>query len=219
MSRLFGIAAISLILPGMVAAEHRRGGMPAGGHVAISAPHAAAARTGSSAAPRVGMRVQSPGTQAARVGSVARTHAGGIRTTRRANVVPFERFGGTDFQDVPGLGFDFPHLAAISGNRRPHGRNFGGAFPLGFNGFLLGAPSVIVEEPQPEGQQPEAEEAMAENVAEPVRLGRSRSARTAGSSPVSRGAGRDGHEGGPPKEGGAIRFGAGGGKLVFFRRF
>ena len=59
---------------------------------------------------------------------------------------------------------------------------------------------MIVEEPQPEGQQPEAEEAMAENVAEPVRLGRSRSARTAESAPVSRDVDRDVNEGAPPKD-------------------
>ena len=59
-------------------------------------------------------------------------------------------FNGTDFSNVPGLGFDYPHLAAISGNRRFHGRGFDrrgfdGGFPFGFSGFLL-SPPVIIDE-------------------------------------------------------------------------
>lgn len=54
-------------------------------------------------------------------------------------------FNGTDFSNVPGLGFDYPHLAAINGNRRFRGRGFDGGFPFGFSGFLLDTP-VIVDE-------------------------------------------------------------------------
>jgi hypothetical protein len=54
-------------------------------------------------------------------------------------------FNGTDFSNVPGLGFDYPHLAAINGNRRFHGRRFDGEVPFGFSGFLLDSP-VIVDE-------------------------------------------------------------------------
>ena len=72
-----------------------------------------------------------------------------IRQTNPLNdVAPLSPFATTDFEGVPGLGFDFPHLAAISGSRH-HGARFG-AFPFGFNGgFLFGAPSVIVEEMGP----------------------------------------------------------------------
>jgi len=62
---------------------------------------------------------------------------------RRFDGAPRSPGATTDFQ-VPGLGFDFPHLAAVSGHRH-QGPRFG-AFPFGFNGFLLGAPPLIVEE-------------------------------------------------------------------------
>jgi hypothetical protein len=81
------------------------------------------------------------------------------RTTHRirqvnpsSDVAPLSQFATTDFEGVPGLGFDFPHLAAISGSRHQGGRF--GAFPFGFNGgFLFGAPSVIVEEVASGGPQ------------------------------------------------------------------
>jgi hypothetical protein len=56
-------------------------------------------------------------------------------------------FNGTDFQNVPGLGFDFPHLAAISGNQRGHGRGFEGGAPFGFSGFLLSPPLITEDVP------------------------------------------------------------------------
>jgi hypothetical protein len=81
----------------------------------------------------------------------------GVRTTRRINGVraddEFSEFGGTSFQDVPGLGFDFPHMAAINSGRRM--REDVGFSPFGFSGFLLSSPSVIVEEVPVENQQPE----------------------------------------------------------------
>jgi hypothetical protein len=48
-------------------------------------------------------------------------------------------FNGVDFQDVPGLGFDYPHLAAISRNRFIPGR-FAGGFPFGYGGYYYGSP-------------------------------------------------------------------------------
>jgi hypothetical protein len=84
------------------------------------------------------------------------------QVNRRNDGAPLPLFGITDFEDVPGLGFDFPHLAAVSGNRRHHRGQFG-VFPFGFNGFLLGSPPVIVEEVPAETQATPAEE---ENVAE-----------------------------------------------------
>jgi hypothetical protein len=121
---------------------------------------------------------------APRSGAVVRGH--NIRTNQRprtnVNVVPFGPFGDTEFQDAPGLGFDFPHLAAINANRHTRFRSFGGVFPFGFNGFLLGAPPVIVEDAAPteavdERQDVEVRELAAENahLREAVRLGRSRS--------------------------------------------
>jgi hypothetical protein len=69
---------------------------------------------------------------------------------RRFDGAPRSQSATTDFQ-VPGLGFDFPHLAAVS-NHRHQAPRFG-AFPFGFNGFLLGSPPLIVEEvPSSEAQ-------------------------------------------------------------------
>jgi hypothetical protein len=87
---------------------------------------------------------------------VLRTRSG-TRINRRNNDGNFA-FNGTDFQNVPGLGFDYPHLAATSGNRRIRGNRFSGGDPFGFGGFLFG-PSVIVEdvpvaESQPADAQP-----------------------------------------------------------------
>lgn len=80
----------------------------------------------------------------------------------------FDQFGTIDFQDVPGLGFDFPHLAAVGGNRQRLVR-FGTGFGLG--GFLFGAPPIIVEEVQPTDTQGSAEdENDAESVAQAERL-------------------------------------------------
>jgi hypothetical protein len=64
-----------------------------------------------------------------------------------------------NFENTPGLGFDYPHLAAVNQGRVP--RNFfGGGEPFGFSGFLLSSPSVIVEE-VPVEQQPVAEQGAA----------------------------------------------------------
>jgi len=67
---------------------------------------------------------------------------------------------GTDFQNVPGLGFDYPHLAAVSGNR--HSRNgrfaggFAGGFPFGFSGFLL-SPSIVGDDIPADSQTADAQ--------------------------------------------------------------
>ena len=62
--------------------------------------------------------------------------------------------------NVPGLGFDYPHLAAVS---PMHGRGrsgFGQNVPLGYGGFLFSSPEIIVENPQAveEAQQGAPEE-------------------------------------------------------------
>jgi hypothetical protein len=66
----------------------------------------------------------------------------GTRITHRANNSPSE-FDGNDFQDVPGLGFDFPHLAAVSGNRHSRGNRFNRGFPFGFSDFLFSPPEIV----------------------------------------------------------------------------
>ena len=123
------------------------------------------------------MRVQSGTQSSARIGApVLRTQNNSVRIIHRSNGNPFG-FNDADFDDVPGLGFDFPHLAAISGNRRLHGRRFfDGGVPFGFGGFLFG-PSVVVEEvPVAAESQPTViEEEVADDAAEaprPARRGR-----------------------------------------------
>ena len=132
--------------------------------------HAAAAPAARSSA-----HVQSGTHSAVRIGTpIARSH-NGTRIVHRSNTSPID-FNGTDFQDVPGLGFDYPHLAAVSGNRRLHSNHFNNGFPFGFSGFLL-SPSVIVEQaPAAEPEiAAEEQEAADEVSADPYDAPRARS--------------------------------------------
>ncbi len=96
---------------------------------------------------------------------VLRTRNNGVRVVHRNNSA--FGFNGTDFQDFPGLGFDYPHLAAVSGNRHRHGCSFGGGDPFGFGGGFLFGPSVIVEEvPAAESQPTVIEEEVADDAPE-----------------------------------------------------
>jgi hypothetical protein len=100
--------------------------------------HVAAVRAGGQGGARVG-------TPVARAGTSGRVIRGGNRTNfgNRANFGSNGTdFNGTSFQNVPGLGFDYPHLAAVNGNRRGRGDRFDGA-PFGFGGFLLDSPGLI----------------------------------------------------------------------------
>jgi hypothetical protein len=103
-----------------------------------SAPARVAVRAGAQGGARVG-------TPVGRAGTSGRVIRGGNRTNfgNRANLGSNGTdFNGTSFQNVPGLGFDYPHLAAVNGNRRGHGDRFDGA-PFGFGGFLLDSPGLI----------------------------------------------------------------------------
>jgi hypothetical protein len=112
----------------------------------MGAPHAVAG-----SALRVATRVQNGAASASRVGTPG-THLSrrGNRTTVRTNRFNSDGFfEETEFDDVPGLGFDYPHLAAISGNRHFRHQPFGTGFPFGFGGFFLPTEPVIIEEAQP----------------------------------------------------------------------
>jgi hypothetical protein len=162
MGRLL-IAAITLLAIPIFAAGQRRGGAaPEAGHAAAVAPRAPSAPIRS--APRSPASTQT----AVRAGTPVTRGHNGVRTTHHTNG-GFFNSGQTDFQGVPGLGFDFPHLAAINGNRRHHGHRFDSGVPFGFSGFLL-TPPVIVEEVQSTEPPQDAldEESAAEN-AGPVR--------------------------------------------------
>jgi hypothetical protein len=150
---------VVLAIPALAAAQHRGG---ATGPAMAASFHGGAVISRAASAPaRSTMRGQS-GTSTARIGSPVLRTQNGVRIIRRNNSNPFG-FNGTDFQDVPGLGFDYPHLAAISGNRRLRGSRFGGGVPFGSGGFLFG-PSVIVEEvPSAESQPTVMEEEVADD--------------------------------------------------------
>jgi hypothetical protein len=169
MRRMLVILASSvLFLPALALAQHR-GGMVVMRQPMVASPHVVAGPA------------QSAGTHVVSTGP----HAGMTVVARRTRVVTTTvHHTGTfvnlpvfpiDFANSPGLGFDFPHMAAISG---PHTRGrFRGIVPFGFSSFLLTSPSVIVEEPQGENQQPVVEEIVAANPSdverEPVRARRS----------------------------------------------
>jgi hypothetical protein len=150
MGRLFLVALIALGGPALVFAQRGAGRgaggvAPAASHAAMGGVHApiASAHPGARSVAGAPVVARSSGF----VSHSPRTHR--IRPINAQNdFAPLSPLGATDFEGVPGLGFDFPHLAAISGGRHQGGR-FGG-FPFGFNGgFLFGSPSVIVEEMGP----------------------------------------------------------------------
>jgi hypothetical protein len=99
---------------------------------------------------------QSGTPSSARIGAPVVHTRNGVRIIHRNNGANFA-FNGNDFSDVPGLGFDFPHLAAVSGNRRHHGSRFADGFPFGFSGFLLSPPVIVEEVPVADAQAAEEE--------------------------------------------------------------
>jgi hypothetical protein len=142
MGKLSAVAMVVLAIPALAAAQHRAG---AAGPAMGAAFHGGAVISRAASAPaRSTLRVPSGTSSAARIGSPVLRTQNGVRIIRRNNSNPFG-FNGTDFQDVPGLGFDYPHLAAISGNRRLHSHRFFNS-GFGFDGGFLFGPSVIVEE-------------------------------------------------------------------------
>ena len=170
MHRLSILGVMILGLPALAAAQH--GGMAAG-HAGGFAGHGGAVVMRAAPSIRAAPGVRSgAATRVARgQGSSALRVVGG-RTRSNTNRFNngfnnFNNFGEFSSNDVPGLGFDFAHLAAISGGRRRFGF-FGGT---GFfdGGFLFGSPSVIIEQaPAPEAPA-QAEDAIAGDAAEPPR--------------------------------------------------
>jgi hypothetical protein len=141
--------AIGAILPLLAAAQSHGGAAAHGSAVGrAGAPVVRVAPMPRAPAPlaRAPIRAQAAPSNTIRVVAQPRFpgNTGRPHTMRRANIFPAVGF--TDFQDVPGLGFDFPHLAAINANRPHHGRRFAGEAPF-FGGFLLTSPSVIIEQP------------------------------------------------------------------------
>jgi hypothetical protein len=144
--RRFGVVAVAVLALPLATLAQRAGGVGGGG----------VARTGAVSAPVAAVRVSAPaGAHPVNHVAVA-THiapgGGHIRTSSPNRVVTLNpRFGNSNFvsNDVPGLGFDYPHLAAVSPKRGQFSRNhFRQTVPFGFGGFLLSTPEIVVENPQ-----------------------------------------------------------------------
>lgn len=149
MGRLrFGFV-IALAFPLSVLAQSHAGAARSSGTASAVPAHAAPATARGVAAPHA----QQASRPAGRATLPVRSRTGG--SIRHRNNFPFGS-SQVDFQNVPGLGFDFAHLAAINGNHRQRGSRFNGGFPFGFGGFLL-SPSII-EDPQSPQPQTVAED-------------------------------------------------------------
>jgi hypothetical protein len=114
--------------------------MGMGGPVVAGAPRSAVA-----AAPRPAVRVATaarPGTTVVhRTRPVGTLNHGASVGSRLTNLPVFST------TNVPGLGFDYPHLAAVSPQRGRRHTGFGQNVPFGFGGFLM-SPEIVVENPQ-----------------------------------------------------------------------
>jgi hypothetical protein len=164
MRKLWVLTALSLAAPAFAAAQHH-GGMAAAPPVAV-APHAVA---GAAVAPHAAAVAHSvPGMVGARTvgapGTNFRRAPINTTTTQHRNngfvgLSSLPAFS-PETANVPGLGFDFAHAAAIAGRRSRHRFDFDGGFGgLGFSGFLL-SPGVVVEEVPVESQAPVEEAAV-----------------------------------------------------------
>jgi hypothetical protein len=146
------ISTLVLILP-VARAQHRGGAGMAGPAVAVGPRGVSGAPT------RVVARVPSATRPAATV--VHRMRGTGTpnrNVSASSGLTNLPVF--TTQNSVPGLGFDYPHFAAVnSRNGRRHG-NFGQDVPIGFGGFLVSSPEIVVENPQAveEAQQAAVEE-------------------------------------------------------------
>jgi hypothetical protein len=149
MRRIGIVAAVVLALPWAVCAQ-RAGGAGGG----------AVGRAGAVSAPAAAVRVSAPITGARPVNHVAvATHVtpgGHVRTSSPNRIVSLNpRFANSNIvssDNVPGLGFDYPHLAAVSSKNGQLGFGRNGRFrqtvPFGFGGFILSTPEIVVENPQ-----------------------------------------------------------------------
>jgi hypothetical protein len=172
MSILTGLFfALPFTATGQVHAGAGPSAAPVHGVAPGAAPAAASGAAHASVAPssaRVGStvhRANSP--SAVGAGNIRRIHTGTIAgrpTTSSAGFGTLPGFSGNS-AEVPGLGFDYVHAAAVNSGRGRHGAgHFDAGFPLGFSGFLL-SPIVSVEQvlPATEEQGPAEESAATGN--------------------------------------------------------
>ena len=158
-------ASLVLAVPAFAAAQGH-GGRVGGGEVAVAAPHAAApvATPHAVAGHPAAVGHVGPG----QVGVHHVVHASATATpVHRINIASGLRnlplFSFSD-SNVPGLGFDYAHLAAVNSGSGPgfdRRRFLNQGAPFGFGGFLLGSPGYYADQPVVEGQPPVEEEAAA----------------------------------------------------------
>jgi hypothetical protein len=160
------LATLSLSFSSVAAAQHRGGGAmtggapvsgvpvsagPGPGRVMAVAPHGVASAPHQVARVSAGPHMGSTGVGASAVG-VHRVNVGGT-LNRHISIASGLRelpLFPTEENSVPGLGFDFPHFAAVNQNR-VRSRFDRAGLGFGFGGFLL-EPSVIVVEQPGDGQ-------------------------------------------------------------------
>jgi hypothetical protein len=151
--RRMGIVAVAVLVLPLAVFAQRAGGMGGGGGVRAGAP-VAAARVSAPAAAHPVNHV-----------AVATHPAARVRTSSPNRAVSLNpNFGNSTFisNNVPGLGFDYPHLAAVGPKNGQLGRNFRfrQTVPFGFGGFLISTPEIYVDNPQAvaEAQETAAEQ-------------------------------------------------------------
>jgi hypothetical protein len=174
-SSAFLLSSLAFFSP-LALAQRGGVGTPMTGGLAVARPApVAAAPHASGVAPHSGVPMRtaaapartSVGRVAVPPGGISRVGGNGVVVRRQginsmsglANLPLFP----TSFNDSPGLGFDFPHLAAVNGGRfrSRFFRDFDNGF--GFSGFLLTSPTVVVEVPAGEAPQQPVEEVAAGN--------------------------------------------------------
>jgi hypothetical protein len=143
MRRILMFAGSVLILPAFAIAQHH-GGMASAG--AVAAPSHA------TVVPAAGAGVHMTATHGMTPSAVIhRTRVNGTVIRTANGVFTSVPVISANTANVPGLGFDFAHLAAVNAGRVRRDR-----FPLnsgfGVGGFLFSSPGVIVEDAQPETQ-------------------------------------------------------------------
>jgi hypothetical protein len=170
MRRTWIVVGCMLVLPAITLAQRAgSGGMRgAGAAVVASGPAAVGTVHMAGNAPHVAMAAGAGRDAGATRRVVRRVRTGGIvnrnvSTASRLNNLPVFSADSS----VPGLGFDYPHLAAVNPARGRLRSGFGQGGAFGFGGFLM-SPEIIVENPQAveEAQQSAEEEGPANVVAD-----------------------------------------------------
>jgi hypothetical protein len=155
MRRFWIAATLTLIVPVVASAQHR-GGM------AMASPTIAVAPRGisSAAVARVPAGTH-PATSVAHRTRVTGTPSRNTSVDSGLTNLPVF----PNQTDVPGLGFDYPHLAAVNPRHGRERSGFGQSVPFGYGGYLFSSPEMMVENPQQEAQQGPPDETAANSAA------------------------------------------------------